>query len=86
MIYALIITHHANKRKTAKNMAVITETAPAQTLANGVGKLKLNGHSSCNAHVNGNGRMNGNGDASAEKEETKLVDPFNYVVSSCLVA
>ena len=62
-------------------MAVITETAlnaQAQAKANGhsnsVGKIKLNGH------VNGNASSSATA-APVKEAETKLVDPFNYVVS-----
>lgn len=62
-------------------MAVITETAPAQSLAStSIGKLKLNGSVSANGHDSKH--VNGKASASAPAEkESKLVDPFNYVVS-----
>lgn len=60
-------------------MAVITETAPAQTLVNGLTKLKLNGHAETNGHSNGY-HTNGSS-VEAKEQESKLVDPFNYVVS-----
>lgn len=66
-------------------MTVLTETSAAQALHASVGKLKLNGsvngHAQSNGRANGLAHANGSNGIEAKEKDSKLVDPFNYVVS-----